>query len=314
MSELITFGKYSGKPVDEMLLDQKYCGWLFQQPWLRVKHAAIHSLLGEMLGGMANTPQHNKMQVKFLSEDYRIKFAMAISDVKECGLLKCRKIWEEADRIRQNIPGYREWIWSGVNQKTSEGCSTSVDDSYLIKPVGGGVFEEVGSDYLTRYEVGISGRYECSLAMRVDEKTAYGYDVSVPNMEHPFNAYYDFLPRITNKYFAVEMKPTVADEFPMILRQIKEARKQRLKIALEVDRNYRHTHDEVIGRLGTAQLHIYKDVLLVGEYIGDSVSQDDFVAFMKNEKVEVIFESDVDRQRIDDARFNRRIFIEMIEN
>lgn len=62
----------------------------------------------------------------------------------------------------------------------------------------------------------------------------------------------------------IEIKPTVSDDFPSILRQIKASR---------------------ITRKSTTKI-----ILLVGEYTGIGATKDEFVAFMWTEGVTVIFD------------------------
>lgn len=81
----------------------------------------------------------------------------------------------------------------------------------------------------------------------------------------------ELLDSIKNLKFYIEIKPTVSDDFPSVLRQIKSSR---------IRDDYGH-----FGR------YIKKRILLVGEYTGIGATQDEFIAFMENEDVAVIFDS-----------------------
>lgn len=76
---------------------------------------------------------------------------------------------------------------------------------------------------------------------------------------------------IKNLKFYIEIKPTVSDDYPSILRQMKSSR---------IRDDYGH-----FGK------YIIKRILLVGEYTGIGATQDEFIAFMENENVSVIFDS-----------------------
>ena len=68
---IVNFGKYKGKCVTELLSDSDYIEWLKQQSWLE-KHKNIYNIIiNQNLSSNTNskTPEHNKLQNKFLNED-----------------------------------------------------------------------------------------------------------------------------------------------------------------------------------------------------------------------------------------------------
>lgn len=77
----------------------------------------------------------------------------------------------------------------------------------------------------------------------------------------------DLLSSVFRIDFYVEIKPVVSDDFPTVLRQIKACR-------------VRDTPNTTI-----------KKVLFVGEYNGIGATKDEFVAFMSNEGIIVIFDN-----------------------
>lgn len=65
-NNIVPFGKYRGKPVEDMMADQNYCEWLMGQPGIREKYPTIINII--VNGGAAPdmpTPEHNRMQERF---------------------------------------------------------------------------------------------------------------------------------------------------------------------------------------------------------------------------------------------------------
>lgn len=75
MADLIPFGKHRGKPVDALLDDRQYMDWLLAQGWFKEKYGNIYQIVINNGQEPSETPEHNAMQIKFLDETYRIKFA-----------------------------------------------------------------------------------------------------------------------------------------------------------------------------------------------------------------------------------------------
>jgi len=65
--EIVPFGKYKDQPVEVLLADQQYVGWLINQPWLKdVKFQAIYNTIVNFTSPPEDTPEHNAMQARFL--------------------------------------------------------------------------------------------------------------------------------------------------------------------------------------------------------------------------------------------------------
>jgi hypothetical protein len=65
--EIVPFGKYKDQPVEVLLADQQYVGWLLNQPWLKdAKFQAIYNTIVNFTSPPEDTPEHNAMQARFL--------------------------------------------------------------------------------------------------------------------------------------------------------------------------------------------------------------------------------------------------------
>lgn len=68
-SDIVPFGKYKGRPVVDLIADRSYTDWLAAQPWFRERYATVYNLIVNTGGEPQDTPEHNKMQARFLDHD-----------------------------------------------------------------------------------------------------------------------------------------------------------------------------------------------------------------------------------------------------
>lgn len=66
--DTVPFGKYRGRPVEDMLADADYMDWLQSQPWFRARYGRL--LTQRDAEAASRTPVHNRLQALFLNEDY----------------------------------------------------------------------------------------------------------------------------------------------------------------------------------------------------------------------------------------------------
>lgn len=82
-NKLIPFGKYKNQPVEVLLQDQRYCDWLTSQEWFREKFPQIHLTVINMGAEPQDSPEHNKMQARLLSNTYMWQLIVtALSPIK----------------------------------------------------------------------------------------------------------------------------------------------------------------------------------------------------------------------------------------
>lgn len=75
--EIVPFGKHKGKPIEAILDDRKYRDWLLAQSWFKEQHTSLYTVVINNGTEPVDTPEHNAMQIRFLDEGFRLKFAMA---------------------------------------------------------------------------------------------------------------------------------------------------------------------------------------------------------------------------------------------
>lgn len=129
--DLVTFGKYKGKPIAEMLADTNYMNWLNSQPWWK-DHKCYVIVMQQTPNKDQPTPEHNKLQLKFLDDDFCFRFLKLFQPdfLEEAGGY-CRKTFEPK--------GFDVLLNFTVDSKTKDYC---LDDSFLIE-----IKTQLGDDY-----------------------------------------------------------------------------------------------------------------------------------------------------------------------
>lgn len=75
-AEVVPFGKYRDRPVTELLADRDYVDWLRSQPWLQQKQPTIYNvIIGAGGNEPQDTPEHNAMQARYIDAQHRTALA-----------------------------------------------------------------------------------------------------------------------------------------------------------------------------------------------------------------------------------------------
>lgn len=111
-AETVPFGKYKGRPVEDMLADADYMAWLEAQPWFRERFASL--LSRRDADAESRTPVHNRLQALFLSESYQKAFVSVVGG----------KFYPET-RVQFEYSGYRVhadvFLQAGVMSRDDSG-------------------------------------------------------------------------------------------------------------------------------------------------------------------------------------------------
>jgi hypothetical protein len=77
--QIIPFGKYRGRQLEEVVAtDPKYLEWLQAQDWFRVKFVELHqTIINASPAEPSETPEHNRLQVLFLDDGFCLRFVTA---------------------------------------------------------------------------------------------------------------------------------------------------------------------------------------------------------------------------------------------
>lgn len=299
--EMVPFGKHKGKPVDALLDDRPYLDWLLAQPWFKEKFGNVYNIVINNGNEPSETPEHNAMQIRFLEEEYRLKFAyLARPDGFLYAVAGGLSQWNEQIRViqdsiiegarkrnahhraqylenqeierreraaRQKVPivppmrtPSHEWsLPAGPFQESEEPAPISCSGMQI--PLPDGRLEK--SDDLT---IWVSPPAFESDGADVRFHLRCGFEIQPQQLDtgersYIYSTHVDLPKPFIKSNFIIEIKPSVGDDYPAVLRQVKRN-----------GANY----------------------LLTKSYCGVGASQPQFCDFFQTQGVKVIFESDVD--------------------
>jgi hypothetical protein len=69
-------GKYKGRHISELLADREHIAWLNRQPWFKIKYPREFAIVNSQRLPFDDnpTPEHNKLQNKFLNDNFLKRF------------------------------------------------------------------------------------------------------------------------------------------------------------------------------------------------------------------------------------------------
>lgn len=211
MNYLIPFGKYKGKNLENLLMDENYIKWLQNQVWVQEKYPIIYNIIHQVNFEDQPSPEHNAMQIKWLDKnyienflDYYDSFDNTYAKYKNYIFLlnninwKFERKYEECIfeskgdvslKISLNPIPINDELFDIANKKFQKKINEKINDlNNILKPSTTIILEE------------IEDRIE-----KLKEKT--------------------FLPKcmgiINNIEIDIELKPIIGDDYPAILRKIK---------------------------------------------------------------------------------------------
>ena len=175
-SKVVPFGKYKGQPLEILKEDPQYCEWMTSQPWFGERFPELRTIIVNNFTEPTCTPEHNKLQARFMDSEFVDKFADFMSgthsvstvttSVEWCGDGK-EPLYDEQKHQRENpkdwksvITKYR-WVkfeFDGVDVLVRGG---SVAIAVEIKPLIGDDYPAVMRDILSKCTIDGSLRYTC---------------------------------------------------------------------------------------------------------------------------------------------------------
>ena len=292
--KIIPFGKYKGRLVDEVLVDDpNYLQWLAGQDWFRAKFNILHQVIINRGAEPEETPDHNAMQVRFLDDDFCVRLithidpqcwhdaasALRSKHQKNLKLIGDAIISEQAglteaeERVAQYTREPHErsdkCYYSSLlkdAEKRRDGHVARIDylsrvQKEFASPIGAletrvvtRQFEEQGVDVILR--VAAKSANHAFEPPRADDLNLRWY-----HYDRKGDGWNDLI--CTLGSLRIELKPVVGDDYPAVLRQMKRTR---------------------------------ADVLFVGEYTGQGATQEQFMQTMETAEIRVVFARDVDTQ------------------
>lgn len=237
MSEMIPFGKYKGQPIEVLEHDPQYADWLAQQGWARDRYPQIVNIIINKFGENEETPDHNAMQAKFMDRRYCALMAELLGVFRP-------KTAAQADRQVLNYlqSEYREMLTQGHLGKVGGECKIELHCS-IDKSLSGAILNQA----FEKNAIDVS--FDC------DE---IEWSFSVSGHWKRQSSYV----QVTKRFATIhaELKPTVGDDYPAILRQMRNNG---------------------------------SNVLVYGIYTGQGVDEPTFRQFFTMQKIQVVKESEI---------------------
>jgi hypothetical protein len=228
---IIPFGKHVGRLVEEVLADDpQYLQWLTTRDWFRTGYPVLYQIVINRGGVPEDTPQHNALQVRFLNDDFCIAFMEYITPA--FGHRAFERLYEsnqarikELNRAWER--GYRYYKGEEFDYEKVEAEINDLSDRRMHFQV----FKAFERD-------GVDVALTVTLCYKGDEN----------NGMQAGNA-------------SIEIKPTVGDDYPAVLRQMRR---------------------------------IQSSVLFLRDYVGKGATREQFVETFKTANITVVFAEDLE--------------------
>lgn len=229
-ASIIPFGKYRGQSVESVAQsDPQYVDWLGKQDWVRSKCPVLYQVIINNFCQPSETPEHNELQAKFLN----VEFRNAVG----------RIVFARTDWSRESELGWVEEMKTEFSGTDSHHVGIEVRGADVQFVIGIKVFNSLEDEKINAARDARSyGRTEEDVCKIAEEKFR----------THPF--------WMASKCVRVEIKPSVGDDYPSVLRQM-----QRSSCS----------------------------VLFVRQYSGVGVDEQTFVKLFRSQGMLVIFEREV---------------------
>jgi len=273
MSNMIPFGKHKGKPVEALLDDREYLDWLLSQGWFQQRYDNLYQIVINNGVEPSETPEHNAMQIRFLEEEYCLRFAYTVKGLSLFALCNAIETWKQIAEIEARLTIWQSIQWYGAH--TGSNMAPARFRDYRQRDQEKLAQTAMNLTQTAKLIAISSPRFETSRGIDVcfDIRTGIQWCASESVNDRAW-------PTTSKEFiFPVEIKPTIGDDYPAILRQVK--------------------------RSGA-------DCLLVRSYTGIGATKEQFVRLFDSQGIKVIFESDVDQVEL--PPFDRELSIDLNES
>ena len=182
-NKIVPFGKYRGRPLVEVIeTDPAYLQWLTGQDWFREKFVTLHQTIINRGAEAEETPDHNALQVLFLDDDFCLRFCRAHDSSFDA-----QAMVRMVERLEY---AHSDHYW----------CFNYDGDRAVLR--------ELIAKPVTTVKMNVYREFEVR-GVDVNLKVCFS------SPDHPDDIIFG-----KNEY-KIEIKPTVGDDYPAVLRQMK---------------------------------------------------------------------------------------------
>lgn len=220
---VVPFGKHKGATVEELLVkDPQYANWMLAQGWVAERFAELHAAILCRGAASEDSPEHNAIQVRFLDEAFRTACLIAAHPTAIADLKAKRFQLDLYDagmglRWKQDLLKRKKEIISGY---------TASKDPYSAKRFSAAkadipVLSEEISVLERQIETLSPGSYMVGSSVKFEQRgidVVVEWHVAIAGMEDSRREGDTGLPLF------IEIKPTMGDDFPSVMRQMQRLR------------------------------------------------------------------------------------------
>ena len=275
---ILPFGKHKGKTVAELLaVDPQYADWVSAQAWVAERFAELHSAIISRGAGIDDSPEHNAIQGRFLDPLFRAWFFRVARprDVADSAEAVIRGITETREKPIRKLSEKIKEQEARVGWKTAELAKYNSKlpyspESYFmklqanIKELTMSIDESKAEIDRIQKEIDVlddPGNFPPVISSEVTFESR-GVDVAVRGWVHVTTSHGE---KSTCMLYdaKVELKPTLGDEYPTVIRQMRR---------------------------------LEADVLVVGMYTGRGVSEPQMRAMFGSSGIRVVFLQEIEEE------------------
>jgi hypothetical protein len=233
-SNILTFGKHKGKPVEFLLNDPNYCEWLLSTDWFQSKHPLIYQVIINNFGEPNDTPEHNALQARFLDDSFCLAFASLYNWLPVNKSFGLKKTLNDLNDIESQL--------HAISVSNASINSSSLSDYMNLSDAEKKLFSENNynrTKLLETQEQLIKNKEYLS-----SENTTYkinkefekkGWDIAI-SFCHLLPYYWVYNKDLKDLDLSIEIKPFLGDNYPSILRQMKSYNRTTSKACLVYDK------------------------------------------------------------------------------
>ncbi len=274
---IVPFGKYKGQSIEALQADEEYAEWLAAQQWFRERFTDLFRALTAS-NNPADTPEHNKMQARFLDDEFRGALIRLLFDLNAVSFRTRRNHYESGviELLRKAIPEAPPL--TGADSFFTERTAWRRQWGDLIVALNG--FEAYGrrepfSDFIEKIKNFLPdfraprwSEFPAEIVLKsAVEFEFYGSDMLIT---WSWSVQTEGISGI-GAPLLVELKPSLGDDFPAVLREIK-------------------THIQFAGKHKYERL---RAVLIVGTYSGEGATWDQVKDIFQASGIKTVFESEI---------------------
>lgn len=222
---VIPFGKHKGMTVAEMLaIDPAYADWVANQGWVAERFAELHAAILARGAVSDDSPEHNTIQARFLEPEFRTACLLA-ADPESLKVTRDEFKKRLILLTKYQISDARDLL----KRKEEEGIISRATRILKTAPVE---LDELKSDSIpftlttaVKFEVrGVDAviHWQFSVERKMDWQECIRSGAINPDLSKHGEGNYD------RGALNVEIKPSMGDDFPTVMRQMERLRARAL--------------------------------------------------------------------------------------